>query len=171
MIFVMRLPLLIFLFHFAASSFCQITAIQQKAVNSYVEYANKSAEEVEAVVKSIIAYYPTIHQKKSWGAPRYTCPIQLEDYFLNEAKKLSKGLSPVHSTALNGRLMELREASEKIDAKCKALDTYHKLEDYKQDNFQKAELLITELQLLVSDYRQKQNTLQSELESVYKKLT
>jgi Ca-activated chloride channel homolog len=167
----MRLLISFLLFQIPILSTAQISAVQQKALNSYVEYANRSAEEVEAVVKSIIAYYPTIHQKQSWGAPRYTCPIQLEDYFLNEAKKQSKGLSPVLSTALNTKLNELRDAAEKVDAKCKALDTYHKLEDYKQDNFAKAITIINELQLLVIDYRKKQAALQSELETGYKKLT
>ncbi|WP_276372981.1 VWA domain-containing protein [Chryseolinea sp. H1M3-3] len=167
----MRLLIPFLLFQIPILSTAQISAVQQKALNSYVEYANRSAEEVEAVVKSIISYYPTIHQKQSWGAPRYTCPIQLEDYFLNEARKQSKGLSPVLSTALNTKLNELRDEAEQVDAKCKALDTYHKLEDYKQDNFAKAITIINELQLLVIDYRKKQAALQSELETGYKKLT
>lgn len=167
----MRLFILLFLVHVSTLSVGQITTVQQKALNSCVEYANQSAEEVTAVVKSIITYYPTIHQKRSFGAPRYTCPVQLEDYYWNNAINQIKGLSPVISTALNTRLRELRDASEKIDAKCKALDTYHKLEDYKQDDFAKAQALINELQILVSDYRKKQSILLTELESSYKKLT
>lgn len=167
----MRLFLLLFLVHVSTLSLCQITTVQQKALNSCVEYANQSAEEVTAVVKSIITYYPTIHQKRSFGAPRYACPVQLDDYYWNNAINQIKGLSPVISTTLNTRLRELRDASEKIDTKCKALDTYHKLEDYKQDDFAKAEALINELQILVSDYRKKQSILLTELESSYKKLT
>jgi Mg-chelatase subunit ChlD len=147
-----------------------ITSVQQKALNSYVEYANQSADEASAVVQSIITYYPTIHQKRSWGAPRFTCPVQLEDYYLNNARKLSSGLSATVSTALNAKLTTLREASERVDEKCKALDTYHKLEDYKQDNYAKAEAMIAELQLLVADYRKKQTALQLELEGAHKKL-
>ena len=71
---------------------------------------------------------------------------------------------------MSGRLSDLRAAAEKIDGVCKSLDTYHKLEDYKQDNFAKAEVLISELQILVGDYRKKQNLLQTELESAFKKL-
>jgi Mg-chelatase subunit ChlD len=167
----MRVFLVLFLIHIAGISIGQITSAQQKALNSYVDYANQSAEEVSAVVKSIIAYYPTIHQKSSWGSPRYVCPVQLEDYYLNTAMGLGKTLTATVSTPINTKLKELRDAAEKIDSKCKALDTYHKLEDYKQDNFAKAEALINELQILLGDYKKKQHALQAELEAGYKKLT
>lgn len=167
----MRNPFFLLLL-LSTSGFAQvITSAQQKALNSYVDYASQSADEVTAVVKSIIAYYPTIHQKSARESPRYTCPVQLEDYYLNNAVSQSKALSATLSTPLNTRLKDLRGAAEKIDAKCKALDTYHKLEDYKQDNFAKAETLISELQILVGDYKKKQNALQIELEAAYKKLT
>jgi len=153
------------------SAFSQtITSTQQKALNSYVEYANQSAQEVSAVVKRIVEYYPTIHRKSSWGVPRYTCPVQMEEYYLTQVGTLSKSLSAAYSTSLNTHLKALRAAAEKIDINCKALDTYHKLEDYKQDNFAKAELLISELQGLLRDYKTKQVALQAELEAVFKKL-
>src|SRR5688572_4404549 len=63
----MRVLLLLLFIHISGISIGQISSAQQKALNSYVDYANQSAEEVAAVVKSIIAYYPTIHQKSSWG--------------------------------------------------------------------------------------------------------
>jgi hypothetical protein len=47
-----------------------ITSAQLKALNSFVDYANQSADEAAAVVQSIIDYYPKIHQKSSWGVPR-----------------------------------------------------------------------------------------------------
>lgn len=166
----MRLTCLVLFVQISAASFSQITAVQQKALNSYVDYANQSSEEVTAVVKSIIAYYPSIHTKNSWGSPRYTCPVQLEDYYLNTAIAQSKVLGASLSTALNAKLKELRAAAEKIDGTCKGLDTYHKLEDYKQDNFAKAEALINELQLLLIDYRKKQRLLQAELETAFKKM-
>ncbi len=167
----MRVFLLLLLTHISGISISQITSVQQKALNSYVDYANQSALEVTAVVKSIIVYYPTIHQKSSWGPPRYTCPTQLEDYYFNTAVSLGKTLPPTVVTSINTKFNELRDAAEKIDSRCKALDTYHKLEDYKQDNFAKAETLINELQLLLADYKKKQSALQSELEAGYKKLT
>ncbi|HTE32827.1 MAG TPA: hypothetical protein VK666_20740, partial [Chryseolinea sp.] len=123
---------LLFLLLISASGFTQpMTSAKQKALNSYVDYANQSADETTAIVRSLIEYYPTIHQKSSWGAPRYTCPVQMEEYYLNNALALGKTLDAGLSTGLNAKLRDLRGAAEKIDSRCKALDTYHKLEDYK----------------------------------------
>ena len=97
--------LLFFLLIITTSGFSQtLTVAQQKALNSYVDYANQSADEVSAVVKSIIAYYPEIHRKSSWGAPRYTCPVQVEEFYHNTAVKEAKTLSATISTPLNSRL-------------------------------------------------------------------
>jgi len=148
-----------------------ITSAQQKALNSYVLYANQSAEEVATVVKSIIEYYPTIHQKNSWRAPRYVCPVQLDEYYFTNVATLSKALNATYSTPLNSKLKDLRSAAEKIDEKCKALDTYHKLEDYKQDNFVKAEAIVAELQSLLRDYGQKQRELEAQVYKVYRTLS
>jgi Ca-activated chloride channel family protein len=162
---------LLFLLFVSTSSFAQmITSAQQKALNSFVDYANQSADETAAVVQSLIDYYPRIHQKNSWGVPRYVCPVQLEDYYLNTALAQTKSLNAAISNALTSKVKDLRSASERIDEKCKALDTYHKLEDYKQDNFAKAELLIAELQLLLAEYKKRQTALQQELEASFKKL-
>jgi Ca-activated chloride channel homolog len=146
-----------------------VTAVQQKSLNAYVDYANQSADEVTNVVKSIIQYYPSIHQKSSWGAPRYTCPVQLDDYYFNNAIALSKNLSATASGNLLPKLKELRASAERIDAQCKALDTYHKLEDYKQDNFAKAEQLINELPSLLNEYQKKQGILKDALDAIQKK--
>jgi len=146
-----------------------ITATQQKALNAYVDYANQSATEVKQVVQSVLAYYPGLQQQRSWGAPQYTCPVQQEEYYYTTTLNLSKGLAPGVAGSLNAKLKELRAAADKIDANCKALDTYHKLEDYKQDNFAKANELVRALPLLLHDYKEKQRVLQTELEAVFKK--
>lgn len=146
-----------------------ITPAQQKALNSYVEYANHSAGEVTRVVQSLIGYYPSLAKPTGWSAPRYTCPVQLEDYYLKNALTLSAALGS-QAAPLNARLNDLRGAAEKIDAQCKALDTYHKLEDYKQDNYAKARDVVTTVQGLLRDYKEKQAALQAALEVAYKKL-
>jgi Ca-activated chloride channel family protein len=146
-----------------------ITPAQQKALNSYVEYANHSAGEVAQVVQSLMAYYPSLAKPSSWSMPRYSCPVQLEDYYLKNALTLSTALAS-QAAPLNARLNDLRAAAEKIDVQCKALDTYHKLGDYKQDNYAKAREIVTTVQSLVKDYQAKQTALQTALDAAYKKL-
>ena len=146
----------------------QVASSKQKILNAYVEYANQSADEVTSVVKSIIDYYPQTERKNS--APRYVCPFQLDDYYATNALSQAPALGSSISGPLNKALEDLRTAEKKIDQKCKALDTYHKLEDYKQDNFANARSLINELQELVLDYKKQQSNFQLAVTSAYKKL-
>ena len=146
------------------------TPAQQKALNNYADFANQSADEVAAVVMSVIQYYPTINQKSSWGEPRYSCPIQPEEFYLKTALAESRQLPSTVSGTLNMRLNELEAAAVAIDEKCKALDTYHKLGDYKKDNFEKARAIINELQSSVRTYRLAQDALASELESAFNRI-
>src|SRR5688500_18899025 len=67
-------------------------AQQQKTMNSYVDYANQSADEVTAIVKSIIEYYPGLVQKNNSRTPRFVCPVQSDSYFFNTAVGESKNL-------------------------------------------------------------------------------
>lgn len=157
----------------SSSGWAQIfTQAQQKALNSYIDYANHSADEVAQVVSSLITYYPKVHRKNTYQLPpRYVCPVQPEEYYFNNIATMSKSLDVVYTRALNIKLNELRAVAQKIDEQCKALDTYHKLEDYKQDNFAKAEVIITEIQKLLPEYRKKQRALQQNLEQTFKDLT
>lgn len=166
----MRTLLSVLLISAISGVHAQISSAQQKALNACVDYANQSADEVAATVKSLYDYYPAIHRKKSWGPPRYVCPVQLDEYYLTTALSQLKNVGPTLSGTLSVKVKELQGVAAKIDEKCKALDTYHKLEDYKQDNFQKAETIILELQALLPDYRAKQTALVLALEAAYKKL-
>lgn len=167
------LPSLILLF--CIPCFGQVTSAQQKALNAYVDYANNSADEIDRVVKSVMAYYPKVeyhkaNPKNSWGLPGYTCPVQPSDYYYNVITTQSKNLGAQAATTLNASVKELHAAAETIDRKCKELDTYHKLEDYKQDDFAKALTIVEELQTLLITYKKKQTSLQKDLDEVYMKM-
>jgi Ca-activated chloride channel homolog len=138
---------------------------QAKSLNSCVDYANQSAEEMTAVVASLIGYYPKTFEKKSWNVPRYTCPIQQEEYYYKKALG-EPGIPAAVLTALK----ELRAAADNVDSKCKALDTYHKLEDYKKDNYAAGQQLVSELRPLVEEYAKKQDVLSKELSKAYAKI-
>lgn len=148
-----------------------VTPAQQKAMNSIVAYANQSAEEVTAVFSSIKDYFPKIHQKNNWGPPRYTCPVQLDEYYYNTMLGQTKNLPATQSVSLINATKALHAIAEKIDQECKSLDTYHKLEDYKQDNFAKAETIIISLQSLLTEYAKQQQALDLTLRTSWKKIS
>lgn len=169
----MRFPVIFSVFLPLAAVAQTITPVQQKALNNYIEYANKSSEEINSLVKSIREYYPALkrHQSRpSMMVPRYTCPSQPEDYFFNKALQESPVLGSAINYALKSNTEDLKAAAGRIDAVCKSLDTYHKLEDYKKDNFAKAEELVKEFPALLTSYRQAQHVLMNELTASFKKL-
>jgi Ca-activated chloride channel homolog len=155
---------------YAATTMAQITSEQQKGLNAYVEYANASAEEITHIVTGLINYYPTL-ERKNQGYARYVCPYQLDSYFIENIQSKSKALKPEIHAPIAAAFNDLVSIAEQIDQNCKALDTYHKLEDYKKDQFAEARRLIEKMTELITDYKNKQAKLQSSLEMAYKKLS
>lgn len=150
-----------------------ITAAQQKALNNYVDCVNNSTKQMSSVSTSVIKYFTELkrYQARPYlGMPRYVCPLQQEEYYFNKAMTEANVLGAGVSATLKERTEKLRSAAAKIDAVCKELDTYHKLQDYKHDNFEKAETLINDIILLFEAWKQDQTELAKELFSVYRKL-
>jgi Ca-activated chloride channel homolog len=144
----------------------QNTAVQQKALKSITDYANNSAEEVTAVVQSIISYYPRMDSRSSFVV-NYVSPVQLENYYYDQALKESPALA---NKNLENALKQLRLSSESLDSRSKALETYHKLEDYKKDNFEEAKKIVSDIIHLLDDYQKKQSELSSELGKIQQKI-
>lgn len=149
-----------------------ISSAQQKALNNYIDYANQSAQEVEAVVNGIRDYYPhalrAAEGKRDYYT-RYACTVQLEPYYLKTAHDESKALGS-YASGIESKLNALKEAADAIDKLCKSLDTYHKLEDYKQDNYKGAIDQIKNLPALLVAYTQAQGALDKELHAAFRKL-
>lgn len=146
----------------------QANTSQWKSLNNLSDYANQSSDEVSATVKSLMALYPTLFEKRSWGAPRYTCPVQLDEFYYNKAR--TEITSIPGSANLISVLTALRSRSEDIDKKCKELDTYFKLEDYKKDNFDKAKSLINDIIAILPSYDKAVNNMNEALEKSAKLL-
>lgn len=148
----------------------QITATQQKALNSYIEYLNKSGEEAQASFALIRDYYDNLQRYRTskYKQPiRFAYTFQLEDYFYNTALGRKMGTDDI---LLKAKLDAVRRAAEAIDLQLKSLDTYHKLEDYKTDDYKKAEDIISKTIGLFADYRSKRNDLYAAVRATYTKL-
>ncbi len=147
-----------------------ISPARQIALNNYVTHANRSGQEVNSLFNKIVDYYPQLRRSEtgiSYVAP-FSCPDQLDDYYLNEA--ISKSSALANGAVLNAKANDLRRIAEKLDEKCKALDTYYKLKEYERDKFKQAEALVREMQSALSEYRESQTALANEIESTYRKL-
>lgn len=150
-------------------SIAQIQSAQQKALNAYVDYANISASEISQIAHSIFEYHSQL-QRKDRVAPRYTCPFQIDAYYATNIEKLKSSLAASVSDPIDKSFTQLKDAEAKIDQICKALDTYHKLQDFKQDDFAKAKTLINELQSSIIEYKKIQDEFRSVLNITNNKL-
>lgn len=164
----MRIFAIVLLLFLPSIGKAQLTSTQQKSLNAYADYANHSGEEVSRIVSSVIEYHSRLDNKTH--RPNYVCPFQLTEYYLTQVSTLSKSLPVASSASIVGAFNELRAAEKKVDQKCKALDTYHKLEDFKRDNYEGAKTMIREMIPLLSDYRKKHASLQKALETASKPL-
>ena len=113
-------PFSFVLFFISIQGFTQtITSGQQKAINDYIEYANRSALEATAVFNKITSYYPNIKyyrtQKRAAG---FSCSEQLEDYYFTKA--IGESSAFPGAVMLITKLKELRSSAEKLDKQCKA---------------------------------------------------
>jgi len=166
----LRIIALLWLF-ISISGYAQtITPARQIALNNYVEYANRSVLEVGSLFNKIVSYYPRLKfdQIRKSTTSSFTCSDQLDDFYFNEA--ISKSSALGNAAILNAKAKDLRRVAEKLDQKCKDLDTYYKLKDYQQDKFKRAEVLIAEMQVALTEYRLAQTALTNEIESTCRKL-
>jgi Mg-chelatase subunit ChlD len=157
------------LFIFTATQIvAQVSSANQKSLDAYSAYANRSGEEVTDVVGSMFKQYEVLIGKYP-DRTRYTCPFQMDDYYLTTVNTQSKNTAAINAQ-ITSAFQKLRSAEKKVDENCKSLDTYYKLEDYKRDNYEQARQIIEELKPLVADYRKSHSALQTELENACKKM-
>lgn len=167
----MRLSTLFPFFLLAATvnTYAQLSATHQKSLNAYATYADRSAQEVTDVIETAFKHFDVVNGKYP-DRYTYTCPFQMDDYFLTNVDANAKNLPSTVSSAINKVFQEFRGAEKKVDQKCKELDTYYKLQDYKRDNYQQARQSLEDLKPLVADYRKAYRALQVALESAQKTL-
>jgi Ca-activated chloride channel homolog len=152
----------------ASHVIAQVSSASQKSLNAYSAYANRSGEEVTEVIHTMFKQYDALIGKYP-ERTRYTCPFQMDEYYLTTVTAQSKNTAVINSQITNA-FQNFTALEKKIDEKCKSLDTYYKLEDFKRDNYQQAKQIIEELRPLVQEYQKSQASLQTELKNVHKKL-
>ena len=145
-----------------------LTDTRQKALLQYMDLANRSAEDITSVGRSIQTMYNDVRIYKSNKNRRlrpYTCPSQTNESFEAAAQTLG-----TEGAALNTKAKVVMENWKKVDEKCKALEIYFRLEDYQRDDFKGFDGLIDDILNLISKYRTSQNELAEQVEKSFYKL-
>jgi len=166
---------LLFLFLFISNLLAaqSLTEPQQKALLQYMELANRSAEEVTSIGKSLQSIYADVDLFKKDKHRRmrfYTCPSEFNESLYQLATKEGASLGATNSDGLNAPAKSLNDIWKKLDEKCKSLEIYFRLEDYQRDDFKGFDVLIDEILNLISKYRSSQDELTEQVEKSFYKL-
>src|SRR5690606_24541265 len=140
-----------------------------KSLNNFTAYANQSAEELTALFSAIVKYYPEAKSEQTYRVARFKCPVDPETYYLKTAREHQASLGNSKTGVMNA-FEALVAAATDLDKKCKALDTYHQLEDYKKDGFAGGRNLVEEMIPLYRKYQETQDAREAELREARKRL-
>jgi Ca-activated chloride channel homolog len=147
----------------------QISAKTQQDFGHQTELINQSTLSVQTMVKGFFEVYQTFKSAKGKPgnvAPRFTCPVQMSDYYYTQAQQKSGNVG----AQLKPLSTQLYQALEKIDAQCKAIEVYCRLKDYEKDGFQAGLALIEQLQPLVADFAKAKGQYESGLVALRQKM-
>lgn len=150
-----------------------LTELQQKALHQYMEVANRSAEAVTSIGRSIQSIYADVNLYKKDKHRRmrsYTCPSEFNEDIYNQAVKEGASLGASNSSGLNTSAKSVNDKWRQLDEKCKALEIYFRLEDYQKDDFKGYDVLISEIINLIKEYRVAQDRLADQAEKIFYKL-
>lgn len=150
-----------------------LTESQQRALFQYMELVNTSAEEVTQVGASIRALYADVELHRSdkhRGMRAYTCPCSFDESLQLEAAMSGPKLGAENASVLNAKATVLNTVWQSIDKKCKAVEIYFRLEDYKRDDFKNFDVLVGDIVDLIKDYRKAQGQLFEQVEKTFFKL-
>lgn len=150
-----------------------LTDVQQKALNGYMEVANRSAQEVTSIGKSLQSIYADVQvYRKDKRRPLrgYTCPSEFDESLYTLAVTGSSVLGIENAGSLNAKAKSLNDLWNTLDQQGKALEIYFRLEDYKRDDFKDFEKLVDEVLNLIREYRKAQDQLTEQLEKAFYKL-
>ncbi|MES2732633.1 MAG: VWA domain-containing protein [Bacteroidota bacterium] len=161
---------LFFLFTCMHAEAQSLSSAQQQSLNGYVEFANRSVNDVEVRFHSLKSYAEEAdyYRKHKGMSLRLGSSGPLEEYYFNNA--LKKNTLPAgEAQALNTGARHLRQIAEALDSKCKALETYIRLEDYKRDDLEQSDALLVEIQALFVQFSLQKESFQKQIQAVYRR--
>ncbi|MBD2702889.1 VWA domain-containing protein, partial [Spirosoma sp. BT702] len=139
----------------------------QQALNHYVSFLNQSADEVDDRFRRVQAYYSTIdHSGNGRNLPQISPSRTLEEYYYKKAIA-SQSLTEAEKKRLDDSAKGLWKLLNKIDQTVKSLEIYDRLQDYKQDNFKKANVLIADLKGQIDQFSRDKTEFYKQIQRVY----
>jgi Ca-activated chloride channel homolog len=169
----MRKSLILILFLFQVSLDAQVlNSNQQKALNSYVEFTNQAVDQMQNNLLTLKGIYEDCKYFKSKKFDnirthaRFTDP---ETYYFDNANSQVKVLG-AEGELISREAAGLNNILSNVNVKCRALEVYLRLGDYKKDSLAYGDQIINEIKGLYSDFRSKKELLEKSVYQAYRKL-
>jgi Ca-activated chloride channel family protein len=161
---------LLLLFYF----FCTYHGVQaqheapQQSLNHYVEFLSKSADVVTNRFNMLRVYQEDAnrYRKKPDVSLRLPSSGPLEEFYYNKALE-AKAVTASEKQQLNASTRSAWELLNKLDETGKALETYVRLNAYKDDNLKKSDALVAEMQSLFGKFSKNKTAFYQQIQSIY----
>jgi Ca-activated chloride channel homolog len=145
---------------------------QQKAINAYIVWVNHLTQQVSNLGSSLVQPYrqaSEVKARSSWIPNSYSCKLSASDYYYTETAKSSSVIG-TQGAAFLSAAASVREAYQQLDASCKQLEIYYRLNDYESDQYKKAAELVRAMTEQITAYAQRVQAFHDETEKLIGKL-
>lgn len=139
-----------------------VQALAQSPLNNQIRFIRTGCEQVERMVESVRDLYPGVSaaaEGRSRNRIVYRCPYDDEPYYRTQAQTKS-GAQGQQLLAVSGAFQTALEA---VARQCQALETYFKLETYKNDGYAGALTLMRDMPSLVATFTQSKEAYEAKI--------
>lgn len=150
-----------------------INKSERDALNAYVQLINHTAVNLSKTIECLDNYYTDVEnakQRKRDLYKNYVCLHPINSFFIENIEKNSKHLPPKYLKNIDIETKKLINKYENILKKCRELEIYIKLKDYKTDNYSTSDKILKSVSDLFLDFRFTKRALESEIFRIYRKL-
>jgi Ca-activated chloride channel family protein len=162
-----RLLLIFLLFVHALAAHAQ-TETPRQSLNHYMVFLNRSTAELTNRFEMLRGYQEASDQyrKRPGQGLRLPSSGPLEEFYYQKALN-GAGINTAQRQNLNAGAREIWSLLERLDEGGKALETYVRLNAYKEDNLKKSDALLADMQAVIAEYSRKKTDFYNQIKQVY----
>ncbi|KQS27951.1 VWA domain-containing protein [Dyadobacter sp. Leaf189] len=161
------LKLAIFFYLSTFRAFCQEAP---RSLNAYIELMSQSADVVSSRFEMLNRYHEEIdsYKKRPGMSLRLPSSGPLETYYYKKAKE-PRSLTPAERQLLNAAADSLWQLVNELDETAKSLETYVRLDAYKDDNFKQSAEIVAKMHALFRSFQRQRTGFYRQLRKVYQR--
>uniref|UniRef100_UPI003F701EA6 hypothetical protein n=1 Tax=Dyadobacter sp. TaxID=1914288 RepID=UPI003F701EA6 len=159
--------LAIFFYLSTFRAFCQEAP---RSLNAYIEFMSQSADVVTSRFEMLNRYQEEIdrYQKRPGTLLRLPSSGPLEAFYYNKAKQ-PRSLTPAERQQLNAAADSLWQLVNELDETAKSLETYVRLEAYKDDHLKQSGEIVAKMHAHFRSFQRQRTGFYRQLHKVYQR--